>query len=535
MTITPADSLDLLIARGPPDATDFAKQIAGLPGAYYAGLDEAYKRRNQDAFAGGLPMKNGQVDLPTAYDTIARLGGTEKALPVIQSMNQQAADNVIAGVQSGGGGYFPNAPGSGISGAPPSTAPASFAPPRIPSDGTGQSITGIVTSSGFTGTAADNLARALSARYKVDQTQQLSPEQFSAAQQYTQQVAGARQPAQQPQQTAQVQPAAPGFNPQAPAAAAAPTTDPTAGGLVPQAWIARGGTPQTFRDLQAAIQNGSASPGMKAAALERQKALDQYFAKNAELTPLEKELRSSGRPGEDIPTYEARKAATKTRDEGIQGIANEGLKTAMTGYAAAQDSGQSLDTIKQSIDALGPTGWMGANAVQRMAVARTLNSVADSLLPKSVADTVKFDPAKLATAEDFVKQSQRLTFAVARTLGPREAVQIVQQAGSSVPNIEQSPLGAKVVWSSLNQARQRAVDLGEYMSRPENAGRLRAEIDFNKQNPPEKYSIRAVYDAGLPLHINDQEDGARQKYNLAPGGMVIIDQNGNRWTKPKAG
>jgi hypothetical protein len=170
-----------------------------------------------------------------------------------------------------------------------------------------------------------------------------------------------------------------------------------------------------------------------------------------------------------------------------------------------------------------------------MAVARTLNTVADSLLPKSVADTVKFDPKTLATAEDFVKQSQRLTFAVARTLGPREAVQIVQQAGSSVPNIDQSPLGAKVVWSSLNQAKQRAVDLGEYMSRPENAGRLRAEIDFNKQNPPEKYSIRAVYDAGLPLHLNDQEDGARQKYNLAPGGMVIIDQNGHRWTKPKAG
>ena len=56
MTITPSDSLDALIARGPPDATDFAKQIAGLPGAYYAGLDEAYKRRTQDAFQGGVPL-----------------------------------------------------------------------------------------------------------------------------------------------------------------------------------------------------------------------------------------------------------------------------------------------------------------------------------------------------------------------------------------------------------------------------------------------------------------------------------------------
>ena len=86
MTITPSDSLDALIARGPPDATDFAKQIAGLPGAYYAGLDEAYKRRTQDAFQNLDPSK--PIDLNALYKTALINQGTSAAIPIASEIGR---------------------------------------------------------------------------------------------------------------------------------------------------------------------------------------------------------------------------------------------------------------------------------------------------------------------------------------------------------------------------------------------------------------------------------------------------------------
>jgi hypothetical protein len=284
MTITPADSLDLLIARGPPDATDFAKQIAGLPGAYYAGLDEAYKRRTQDAFQNGIPLTpSGQPDFAAMGNTALKAGGVPSIPSAVslsnldlqrqkllygQSINEQINPPVV-----------PSAPPSTANTLPPPTVP------RIPSAGEGQSITGIIAPL-FTGPNADRVAAAVSRRFGVDQTQQLTPEQASSVQQYVQQIPRPPQSvAQAPQ--APAPPAfgdrfSPAYNGGVPSSV--PSVIPSTGGAL----IPAGRTDaQQLTLIDRALGSGMLEPD-QAKALQSQA---DAIRKNMELTPGGKDYR----------------------------------------------------------------------------------------------------------------------------------------------------------------------------------------------------------------------------------------------------
>jgi hypothetical protein len=105
-------------------------------------------------------------------------------------------------------------------------------------------------------------------------------------------------------------------------------------------------------------------------------------------------------------------------------------------------------------------------------------------------------------------------------------MQIVQQATNSVPNVNQSPLGAKLVSGSLRQASQRQEDFYKYMVKPENRTRLGAEIEFNQQNPPEMYSTRAIAASGIPVPITL----GQPQVDWLPKGTKFV-WNGKPWTK----
>jgi len=245
MPITPADSLDLLIAHGPPDATDFAKQIAGLPGAYYAGLDEAYKRRQQDAFQNGVPTitvigpdgKPTQApDYNAAGVTALKMGGVPAVAPFATlaglDINRQNVAADLNSARERAGYPVPGAPPATGTTTPPGNTVTAPPAPRIPSDGTGQSITGLVSPTDF-GDQTDRVANAVAKRFKVDQTQQLSPQQVAEIQQFVAQVP--RPPQRQPA----VAPVATDNAPiTRPPVAANPVIDPNS--PVPAFWQAKG-------------------------------------------------------------------------------------------------------------------------------------------------------------------------------------------------------------------------------------------------------------------------------------------------------
>ena len=120
---------------------------------------------------------------------------------------------------------------------------------------------------------------------------------------------------------------------------------------------------------------------------------------------------------------------------------------------AGQDIQFRLGLIDKSIKELGPN-WLGSGANTRAAAARSYNTTL-GFVPEAIRTDLSLtpiNPQKIASWEDFNKQSLNLGFALARTLGAREAMQIVQQATASVPNAEQSYWGAD--WSPVQCGRR---------------------------------------------------------------------------------
>ncbi|HZP68379.1 MAG TPA: hypothetical protein VFB29_00430 [Pseudolabrys sp.] len=241
--------------------------------------------------------------------------------------------------------------------------------------------------------------------------------------------------------------------------------------------------------------------------------------KALEPTPAQKDYYADRRPGESMSDYQSRVEQQK----GLAKDTAEMYADARKDYKASQAATYRLGLIDKSIDELG-SDWMGTTAETRGKTARAWNTLT-SFLPDDIKKNVQIDPRKIASFEDFTKQTQTLGFELARTLGSREAQMIVQQATNSVPNVGQSPLGAKLVASSLKQAAQRQQDYYEFLqSRAKSGTLLGADADFNRANPVEKYvdtAIKSVmgndYQAGKPA--------AAPKFQ--PGQMIV--QNGNRF------
>lgn len=262
-------------------------------------------------------------------------------------------------------------------------------------------------------------------------------------------------------------------------------TNPALVGLVPS-----GVEPQAYltqlRQYAAALAASKATEPMAKMFQDRVAAIEKAL----EPTVDQRNYYADRRPGESMTDYEARKAQTTETAK----VPAEMYKDAAKDYKSAQSTLYRLGLVDKSIDELGSNGgdWMGTGANVRGKAARAWNTLTSFLSP-DVAKNVQIDPRKIASWEDFTKQTQSLGFELARSLGSREAQMIVQQATSSVPNAEQSPLGAKLVSSALRQAAQRQADYYEFLTARARTGNLLgADVDFNRQNPPEKYTDAAV-------------------------------------------
>lgn len=171
------------------------------------------------------------------------------------------------------------------------------------------------------------------------------------------------------------------------------------------------------------------------------------------------------------------------------------LDEAKKNYATAQSGNYRLGLIDKSIKDLGPN-WTGAGADVRAGLARSYNTTIGLIpgLDQETRNSMQINPAKIATWEDFNKQSLNLGFELARTLGAREAMQIVQQATASVPNAGQSYWGARLVASAMRQSFQRQEDYYNFVVGLRRNGQslLDADARFNAQNPVQQYVAKAT-------------------------------------------
>ena len=175
------------------------------------------------------------------------------------------------------------------------------------------------------------------------------------------------------------------------------------------------------------------------------------------------------------------------------------------------ESGLSLQLqMRQMQDQLGQLGTQGFLApgtgdTARVNFAKHINTIAKNYL--GLADNqLPFDPNKVASSEDILKTTTRLGFDLARQLGSREAMMIVQQAIGAVPGIENTPRGARLIFGSLNAAAQRQIDYYQFLQKwvapdangqPTHANTMGADVAFNSLHPPAEYARNALL-SGVP-------------------------------------
>lgn len=86
-------NINSIIAQGPQNVPNLGTASQGFINNYYAGQQNAYQQRNQNAFPNGLPTNpDGSINYGAAYDTLVKAGGAGTAaqvLPQVQSLGVQ--------------------------------------------------------------------------------------------------------------------------------------------------------------------------------------------------------------------------------------------------------------------------------------------------------------------------------------------------------------------------------------------------------------------------------------------------------------
>jgi hypothetical protein len=149
-----------------------------------------------------------------------------------------------------------------------------------------------------------------------------------------------------------------------------------------------------------------------------------------------------------------------------------------------------------------------------------------------------FDPNTIGSSEDLQKNSTRLGFALAPTLGAREAMQIVQGAIKANPSVNNTPTGARMVLNTIRQNAERDNDYFEFAThyaQTHGGDLVGAEVDFNKVSPPSLYARRAIVQAqrDIPQEAIDQlrenpklADAFNKHYGTSGLAKMFLPQSG---------
>ena len=167
-------------------------------------------------------------------------------------------------------------------------------------------------------------------------------------------------------------------------------------------------------------------------------------------------------------------------------------------YDAANTSLGMLTSANNAADIMNrtPGGWTatGPGANTRLELASHINQLSGLFGGKPVVD-----PAAIGEWEALNKQTKLMGMQVVNNYfgGSREAASIINGATTAVPNAENSYLGFRMVSSGIEQDLQRQRELYQFKARQLAAGKplATAEVEFNKQNPVQNYTQRAIANA----------------------------------------
>lgn len=231
-------------------------------------------------------------------------------------------------------------------------------------------------------------------------------------------------------------------------------------------------------------------------------------------TPTAAAAATSGLPAGYAPVDQGIGLAEQTKQQEVGKAQGEQFKTAKDAYQSASTAQMKINELQHNLADLPNTGLLapGAGATERIGMAKYANS-----LLTAAGAAPMFDPKAVASAEAAQKITGGLGFDMSRTLGAREAAQIVHQAISLNPGVENTPRGAKVVAGAINAGLQRTKDFYQFLS--ENGNKQDSDLAFNRMYPVARYVQEAQALAKIPSVAID----TIQKYDSDPRALTAFD------------
>ena len=169
----------------------------------------------------------------------------------------------------------------------------------------------------------------------------------------------------------------------------------------------------------------------------------------------------------------------------------------------------------------------GAGATDRLTALKGIQGALGSIgLPVS-PELQKW----IANGEVMGKSGAQLGYELARTLGPRESQNIIQQAIANNPGLQTSPQGNKQLiglMGAIIQRNQDKLDFYNNYYKNNNNSFMGANTAFNAWNPVEKM-VSAV-----PGFEYQSQKVPKAQYDKLPYGVTFKNPDGSTWTKAEA-
>ncbi len=222
----------------------------------------------------------------------------------------------------------------------------------------------------------------------------------------------------------------------------------------------------------------------------------QYYGNSAQAPTDLSEAEAPSATAEAAPTTEygaiepPRADVTHLSKDARAMYKARGIKTleeADKAYDASQQQSILLAQTRHALSEMPKDGLLtaGPGAQFRNEFARFVNTAYSIAgLPTPI------DPTTIGSIEELKKLTTRMGFELARTLGTREAMQVIQQAVAAVPGAENTPMGARRIMAGIQAGFIRDREWYEYLDgyAAKNGGDIRgAKAAFNKARPVSHY------------------------------------------------
>jgi hypothetical protein len=198
---------------------------------------------------------------------------------------------------------------------------------------------------------------------------------------------------------------------------------------------------------------------------------------------------------------------------------NEVLAGEYKETVSAADAASKAKVPLTQIENAMPDFRTGQTAQTRLTLAKTWQDFASNIGLPPNSDLARM----IASGEIINKSGTTLGFELARTLGSREAQNIVQQAVAANPGLAVSPGGNKELIGLIKQGLQRDIDKREFFDNHfrQYGSYDRAATEFNRINPVEKYVSQILpYSVATPADAAKLPPGTRFKSPNDPSGLV---------------